>query len=456
MVDFDRAAGRCGGGAVMGSKKLKAIVVDGDRSIEAAKPDDFYEAARESIKAVAKRREDFGLNGTIGGVSTMNEEGRLPAKNFQTCYYEEADKFSGEELSRKYLIKRRACFACPIGCGRYVWVPSGPYMIPPHEGSEYESVDMLGVQPLLKSIEPFLRADYLCNTYGLDTISTGNVIVFAIEAFERGLITEQDTGGVKLSWGDANACLALLELIIERKKIGDILAEGVKRAAEKLGGVAEEFACHVKGLEVPAHDTRGTSKSLAIQYAIGNPRGACHIEPIWAAMWDCAQTTMGLREFGLPWPPPSRFEEVGVKRGEACRLMWLFGELASILGTCRFPLQDEEDLNLNPRRLSILVSTLTGWDLKPEDLLSISERVYNLKRCFNVREGISRKDDKLPRRLKEPLASGPTKGQKVENLDEMLDEVYDALGWDKKTGKPSREKLKELGLDDVAEAIWGS
>ena len=457
MVDFDRAAGRCGGGAVMGSKKLKAIVVDGDREIEAAKPDEFYEAAREALRAVGKKGKDrLGRYGTIGGLLSLNESGALPAKNFQTCYYEHADKLSGEELARKYLIKRRACFGCPIGCGRYVWVPAGPYMTPPHEGAEYETTNLLGVQPLLKSMEPVLRMGYLCNIYGIDTISAGNVIAFTIEAFERGLISEGDTDGIKPSWGDADSCLALLKMIIERRGLGDLLAEGVRRAAQRIGRGAEDFACHGKGLETPAHDTRGTSKSLAIQYAIGNPRGGCHIEPIWAAMWDYAEASMGLRELGLPWSPPSRFEETGVRRGEAYRLLCLFGELASILGVCRFSLQDKEDRNLNPRRLSALVSALTGWDVGPRKLIEVADRVYTLKRCFNVREGIGRKDDRLPRRLMEPLATGPTKGQRVENLDTMLDEAYEAFGWDKATGKPLREKLEKLGLGDVAEAIWGS
>ena len=455
MVDYDRAAGRCGGGAVMGSKKLKAIVVNGDKSIEVARPDEFYEAAREALEAVSRRRTDFGRLGTVGGLASLNESGALPAKNFQTCYYEYAENLSGEELARKYLIKRRACFSCPIGCGRYVAVLSGPYATPPHEGAEYETTDMLGVQPLLRELEPVIRAGYLCNTYGIDTISAGNAIAFAIEAFERGLISEEDTGGLKLRWGDPEACLKLLEMIIERRKIGDLLAEGVRRAAEKIGRGAEDFACHGKGLEIPAHDTRGTSKNLAIQYAIGNPRGACHIEPLWSPLWDFSRAELGLRELGLPWPPPeSRFVEVGVRRGEACRILWLFGELASILGVCRFALQGEENSIMTPRRLSALVSALTGWDLDPKDLLLIADRVYTLKRCFNVREGISRRDDRLPKRMMEPLASGPTKGQRVENLDAMLDEVYEALGWDKETGKPKKEKLRELGLEDVAEVIW--
>lgn len=457
MVDYDRAAGRCGGGAVMGSKKLKAIVVNGSGEVSAARPEEFYEAAVEAIEAVKKIGADrLGRLGTIGGLSSLNASGALPTKNFQTCYFEDAEKVSGEELARKYLLKRRACFGCPIGCGRYVWAPGGLYITPPHEGAEYETADMIAVQTLMGDLEALIKASYLCNNYGIDTISTGNVIAFAIEAYEKGLINKKDTGGLKLSWGDPEIVLALIEKIVDRVDIGDLLAEGVKRAAEKIGGEAEEFACHGKGLEVPAHDTRGTSKFFAIQYAVGNPRGACHVEPVWPGLWDFSELSLGLREFGLPWPPPSRFDETGVKRGIAYRILILFGELAGILGICRFPLQAAEDRNLNPRRLSALVSALTGWRLKPEDLFKISERAYTLKRCFNVREGVSRRDDRLPKRLMEPLKTGPTKGVKVENLDGMLDEFYETMGWDLKTGIPSKAKLEELGLTDVVEALWGN
>ena len=455
MVDYDRAAGRCGGGAVMGAKRLKAVVVDGHGEISAAKPDEFFDAALEAINVV-KARADKGMGkyGTLGGLIRLNESGALPTRNFKTCYFEEAEKVSGQTLSEKYLIKKRACFGCPIGCGRYIQVPAGDYRTPPHEGAEYETVDMLGVQSMIGDLEAIIKAGYLCNIYGLDTISAGNVIAFAIEAYERGIITEEDAGGIRLRWGDPEVTLTLIEKIVRKEGIGRLLAEGVKRASEKLGKGSEEFACHGKGLEIPAHDPRGTSKSLAIQYAVGNPRGACHIEPIWTPMWDFSKVDMGLRRYGLPWPPPSRFEEAGVGRGKAYRLLILFGELAGILGICRFPLQAAEGENLDLDMLSRLTTTLTGLDLKPQDLLKISERVYNLKRCFNVREGVDRRSDKLPRRMMEPIASGPTKGIRVENLDGMLDEFYDAMGWDRETGIPSREKLVELGLGDVAEEVW--
>lgn len=457
MVDYDRAAGRCGGGAVLGSKKVKGIVVNGSGEIPIARPEKFYEAAFEAVQAVRKRAQDrLGKLGTIGGVAVLNAAGALPTRNFQSCYFKGAEKMSGEELANKYLIKRRACFACPIGCGRYVWVPGGPFETPPHEGAEYETADMMGIQAMVDSLEALIKASYMCNNYGVDTISTGNLIAFAMEAFEKGLITERDTGGLKLRWGDPDAVISLVEMISKRVGLGELLAEGVKRASEKLGGRAEDFACHGKGLEIPAHDARGTTKSLAIQYAVGNPRGGCHSEPVWPAIWDFAQTDPGLKEFGLPWPPPSRFAETNVDRALGYKLLIEFGELAGVLGICRFALNAAEDRNLNPKKLSNLASAATGRDFSPLDLLKVSERAYNLKRCFNVREGVGRKDDKLPKRLMEPLATGPTKGQKVEDLDGMLDEFYQVMGWDQATGIPTKAKLEELGLSDVAETLWKS
>ncbi len=454
MVDYDRAAGRCGGGAVLGSKKVKAIVIDGDKDIAIARPREFYEAALEAINAVKAQQTRLGRYGTLGGLASLNKTGALPTKNFQTTFFEEAEKISGETLAEKYLIKPRACFACPIGCGRYVWVPWGKYKTPPHEGMEYETVDMLGCQTLVSDLEALIKASYLCNQYGIDTISTGNVIAFAIEAFERGLITEKDTGGLKLEWGNPDVVLSLIEMIARREGIGHLLAEGVKRVSEKIGGKAVDFACHVKGLEVPAHDPRATSKSFAIQYAIGNPRGACHIEPVWPGLWDFSRIDLGLREYGLPWPPLSRFDEEVDKRVQAYRLLILYGELAGILGICRFPMQNRYDNALNLDRIVKLLTSLTGWDIAAKELLLISERVYTLKRTFNVREGITRKDDRLPKRLMEPVKTGPSQGQRVVNLDRMLDKFYEVMGWDRDTGRPTYDKLVELGLADIAVILW--
>ena len=454
MNDYDRAAGRCGGGAVLGSKNLKAIVVYGEEDIEIADPDKFYEAAMEAFEAMKKYvfQGLLGRLGTIGLVNALNAAGALPTRNFATCYFPAANAVSGETLAERYLLKRRACFGCTVACGRYTWVPHGRYMTPPHEGPEYETTDMIGIQSLLDNLEAIVRANYLCNNYGLDTISTGNVIAFAIEAFQRGILTLEDTGGLKLEWGNSDVVLTLIDRIARREGIGDLLAEGVKRAAEKIGKGAEEFAVHVKGLEVPAHDPRGESRSFAIQYAI-TPRGACHMHPNWAGAYDFVPLDNGLRPHGLPWPPPDKFAETGVKRGIAHKLLALHGELAEMLGICRFYLWGSEDSCLTPRRLARLYSTLTGFEMDEFELMKAAERVWNLKRCFNAREGFTRKDDRLPKRLLEPVLTGPTKGQVVKDLDGMLDEFYEACGWDKKTGIPTRQKLEELGLKDVADRL---
>ncbi|NJE13168.1 aldehyde ferredoxin oxidoreductase family protein [Thermococcus sp. LS2] len=457
MNDYDRAAGRCGGGAVMGSKNLKAIVVSGEEEVHVADPDKFYEAVMEASDAMRNYffQDSIGRLGTIGLVNGLNAAGALPTKNFATLHFPEADNISGETLAEKYLIKRRGCYACTINCGRYSWVPFGQFFAPPHEGPEYETADMMGAMTLTDNLEAIIRANYLCNNYGLDTISTGNTIAFAMELFERGIITEKDTGGLKLEWGNPEVLITLINQIAKREGFGDLLAEGTKRAAEKIGKGAEEFAVHVKGLEVPAHDPRGESRSFAIQYAV-TPRGACHMHPNWAGAYDFIPLDNGLKPYGLPWPPPDKFAETGVNRGVAYRLLAIHGELAEMVGLCRFYLWGGEDYGLacmTPKRIATLYSTLTGFEISDVELMKAGERVWNLKRCFNVREGFTRKDDKLPKRLLEPVQTGPTKGQAVKNLEGLLDEAYEAFGWDKKTGIPTREKLEELGLKDVADEL---
>lgn len=273
--------------------------------------------------------------GTIGLVNGLNAAGALPTMNFKTTHFENADEISGETLAEKYLIKRRACAGCTIGCGRFSWVPAGKYQTPPHEGPEYETADMLGAQCMIDDLEALIKANFLCNNYGLDTISTGSVIAFAMEAYERGFLTKEDTEGVEIKWGNADVMLRLIEMIAKKDGFGAILAEGVKRAAGRIGLGTEDFAVHVKGLEVPAHDPRGESKNFVIQYAI-TPRGACHMHPNWAGAYDFIPLDNGLKKYGLPFPPPDRFSETGIGRSKAYKLLAIHGELAEAIGLCRF------------------------------------------------------------------------------------------------------------------------
>ena len=453
MNDYDRAAGRGGGGAVMGSKNLKAIVVYGTQEITPAQPDKFWKDMLEAQDAMSKYmyKDSIGKLGTIVLVNALNAIGALPTMNFKSGYFVNADDMSGEKLAEKYLLKRRACFSCVVGCGRYTWVPSGKYATPAHEGPEYETTDMIGIQTGLKDLDALVRANYLVNNYGLDSISTGNVIAWAIEAYQRGYITKDDTGGLELKWGDSDTVLTLIDMIARRQGFGDVLAEGVKRASEKIGRGTDEFAVHVKGLECPAHDPRGESRYLAIQYAI-SPRGCCHMHPNWPS-YDLGQFDGGLRDYGFPWPQPEPHTELGVNRGKSYRLIALHGMLSLMLGMCVFYLWGTEENAMTPKRIARLYSSLTGIDIKPEELLTAAERVWNLERAFNIREGFTREHDRLPKRFLETIPYGPSKGQAVQHIEELIDETYEAFGWDKKTGYIMRQKLSELGLNDVLEEL---
>ncbi|ADL07164.1 aldehyde ferredoxin oxidoreductase family protein [Thermosediminibacter oceani] len=449
--DRGRAAGRGGIGAVFGSKNLKAVAVKGRGGIKVSRPKQFAEAVEKAEQWLENYPfASIPAFGTVGLVSLLNSLGMLPTKNFQTAHFEGADRISGEYLNRKYQIKRRACYGCTFACGRYTSVNSGKFATPPMEGPEYETVNMFGANCGVDDLETVIKANYLCNAYGLDTISTGMSIGFAMECYEKGLLTDKDTEGMPLRWGDGEVVVKLVEKIAHREGIGEFLAQGVKRMAEQLGPEAEELAVHVKGLEAPAHEPRSESKVLAIQYAV-SPRGACHMHPNWASTWDFGQLDGGMKDFGLPWPPAGIPEETSQK-GMVYRYVALQGEISEILGACIFYSWGTEGSCITPQLYAEIVSALTGWDVTAEELLLAAERSWNLKRCFNAREGFTRKDDRLPKRFSQAIPDGPSAGARVDNLDVMLDAYYEAMGWDKDTGLPTPEKLKELGLDFAIES----
>ncbi|WP_238523582.1 aldehyde ferredoxin oxidoreductase family protein [Acidilobus saccharovorans] len=451
--DYDRAAGRTGGGAVMGSKNLKAVVAAGGEGIDVYDPEGFMAAALEAqggIKADPGQRF-MGQHGTIGGLLGTNAMGGLPTANFETGYFEAADRVSHETLERNYMIKRRACHACAIGCSRYSYVAYGPFATPPNEGPEYETADMNGPMNMIDNMEAIIRVNYLANNYGLDTISTGHTIAWAIEAYQKGIITKQDTGGLELRWNDPETHVKLVEMIAYRKGFGNLLAEGSYRAAKAIGRGAEELVNHVKGLEFPAHDPRVESKLLAIQYAI-SPRGACHVHPIYPS-YDMMQVDAGLKDFGLPWPLPDRLAETGVGKGIAYRALASYGEAFNNVGLCIFYSAGPESGVISPRRIARIYTALTGIETTPQDVLLAGERTWNLKRAFNLREGFTREHDRLPKRMITPILTGPAKGLKVESPDGLVDEAYDAFGWDRRTGYIRRSTLERLGMKDVEEQL---
>jgi aldehyde:ferredoxin oxidoreductase len=451
MNDIGRAAGRGGIGAVFGGKHLKAIVARGDQQIDVDDPEalmDVVAKIEEDMKSFMF--ESIPLLGTAGMVTFMNGISALPTRNFSTGRFDGAASISGELLDREYNIKRRACYGCLLACGRYSEVKTGRWATPPGEGPEYETLDMFGANCCVSDLEAVLHAGQLCNVYGLDTISTGSTIAFAMECFEAGLLTLDDTEGVPLAWGSAEAVDFLVERIAKNEGVGELLAQGVKRAAEKLGPRAEEFAIHVKGMEIPAHEPRAESKLLALGYAV-SPRGACHMHPNWHSIWDFGADD-GMQDFGLPMPPEAPMVE-SYRKGEGYKFVALQGEITEILGGCIFYSWGGEGNSITPRRYAEVVKALLGWEMTAEELIEAAERSWNLKRCFNVREGFGREQDTLPARLFKPLLQGPSEDSKVEKLDEMTDGYYEALGWDKETGRPSADRLAQLGLEDVAQQL---
>lgn len=451
--DRGRAAGRGGGGAILGSKGLKAIAVNGSIDIKVADPEGFMETISKAEAALSKYPFE-GINqfGTPLLVNILNAGGCLPTKYFKQSIYDKAESISGETLTENYLIKRRACYGCSMGCGRYSGVEVGRFATPPHEGPEYETINMFGSLCLNDNLESIIKANYLCNNLGMDTISAGSVIAFAMECFEKGVISNKDLDGKELHWGDSDAIVETLIRIANREGVGDVLANGVREAAKHFGPDAENIALHVKGMELPAHEPRGESKILGLQYAV-SARGACHMHPNWASCWDSGNFESGLTEFGLPWPPADKFLETGHQKGIAYRLLVLQGEIAEILGCCVFHSWGAADECLTPQLYGDMLRTLTGLNLTTQDLLTATERSWNMKRCFNVREGLRRKDDKLPKLMFEPIGDGPAKGECFKDLEGMLDEYYAAFGWEKTNGVPSKATLKKLDMEDIAEDL---
>jgi len=326
-------------------------------------------------------------------------------------------------------------------CGKIAKVGSGAWKTPEHEGSEYESIAAFTAFVLNDNVDAAVHATYLCNIYGLDTISCGAVIAFAMDCYERNIITKGDTNGLDLSWGNAQSIIALVKKVSNKDGIGDILSEGVMRAAKKFGKGAENLAMHGKGLEGPAHDPR-SGKALALMYGTAN-RGMCHIHPIEGMAYDNFKNNFGLIHYGVPDPQTvDRFAEEG--KGVITKTLFDFGEALDALGVCKFYAY----VGLGPDKYAAMVSPLTGWHIDGKELLKIGERVNNLQRMFNVREGISRKDDRFPERIHRLPEFGKYSlihECEIRDYDSMLKEFYEARGWDSE-GVPTKEKLKELEL----------
>ncbi|MHC1575262.1 MAG: aldehyde ferredoxin oxidoreductase family protein [Candidatus Methanogasteraceae archaeon] len=425
--DNYRAAGRTGMGAVMGSKKLKAIAVYGTKKVSVARP---YEMTEEVKAAIHKIRENPVLGtgeglptyGTAVLVDAINAQGAYPVQNFRTGYFHNAGEQNGETLAKKYLTGKKACWGCPIGCGRSTSVPDGVFSVTKGEGPEYETIFAFGSDCGIAELDAIAKANHLCNELGLDTISTGTTIACAMELAEIGKIPESMLHGLNLQFGNAGAMVEAVWMTAYRAGIGDDLALGSQRLAEKYG--APELSISVKGLELPAYDPRAI-QGIGLNYATAN-RGGCHVSGY----------TISPEVVGLP-------EKLDPHTTEG-KAGWVktFQDFTSLVNSSVVCLFNTFALGL-PDYASML-SCITGWDMDAGELLIIGERVTNLERMIINRYGFDEKDDTLPKRLlSEPMPDGPSKGE-VSHLDKMLPEYYTLRGW--VNGRPGQEKLRELGL----------
>ena len=431
-----RAAARTGLGAVMGSKNLKGIVVQGSGAIPVADREALDRSTRALLPHIRKATETFGKYGTSGGIDNYEKIGNFPIKNWREGRWAGAGKISGVALFNTYLSGRKACLLCPIACGRHVQISEGPYAPLDCEGPEYESIGTLGGECLVDDLAAICKANELCNRYGLDTMSVGSVIAFAMEAYEKGLLTRKDTDGIDLVWGSGETLVRMIHQIGRREGIGELMGEGSKKMAEALGRNAVEFAIHVKGLEPSAHDPRRFF-SQALSYATA-ARGACH-NASWSHPYEMA---LNMPEIGIPEAQdPYRIE------GKAAftAIMQDFMCAMDTLVICRFT---QVGKAVTVKNQVAWLNYITGRELDVREFMKIGERVFNLKRLYNTRLGVSRKDDFLPPRFLTLERTGEGLTNRLPPLGQLLSDYYAHRRWTE-DGIPSPEKLAELGLDRI-------
>lgn len=450
MNDTDRAAGRTGLGAVMGAKNLKAIAIRGTGRVTLADPKRFRDFALANLAKIRQHPwlgdtpGGAGALGTAGGVEDLSAAGILPTRNWETGSWEHADRISGTAMKNTILLGHRACQACPVGCTRVVRVPDGPFggVRPEYGGPEYETVAAFGSLCENPNLEAIALLNQRCNAYGLDTISAGSAIAFAMECFERGILSEREIG-FPLPWGDASAMVRLLDMIARREGIGDLLAEGTRRAAAAIGRGASDLVVEGKGLEFGMHEARG-KKGLALSYATA-PRGADHMEGFHDPSlsvpnaWPELGVTEAMDRFALEGKP------------RTVRLAEDYTSFINSLPLCSFMSLTVGGIR-NTDEITGMLTAATGWrDFTFAEEMAIGERAYNLARGFTVRESGGRADDRLPAKLGRQLRGGASRNQVITDRDfqPVLQEYYRLRGWDE-TGTPTEAKLTELGVADVA------
>ncbi len=446
FANLMRAAGRTGMGTVMASKKVKALAVRGSKSVEVADPGKFEKLVEEIEGEIYGHPQYWPRRsmGTTRILMVANMMGFLPTRHFTSGVFEHAEEVSGEKLVEEYNVKTRACFSCILPCSRFYVVRKGKYTGLCGEGPEYESLSSFTARIGNSDIQVALKANDMVNKLGLDAITTAECISWAMECYEKGLITKEEADGLDLTWGNEETILTLIEKIANREGFGDILADGVRKAAEKMGR-GREIAFHVKGLELIQADPRGL-KGYGLGYAVAS-RGGDHLrsEPFFELSGDLKR---GLELFGIP-ETADRLAYKG--KGKLVCFFEEWCAVADALEVCKNVAENMEILPFN--KAAETIKAATGMEMSGEDIRKIGERIVNVERGFLVREGIRRRDDTLPKRfLVEPMPNGPCKGSKFE-LEPMLNEYYVERGWNPENGVPTEKKLKELGLTYVVKEL---
>lgn len=444
----NRANGRNGTGAVMGSKNLKAIAVKKKLGLKPVDSDNFNKLVKEGVQRFnnSKGLQSLGKHGTDGGLISHHKNGFLATRNWKSGYFPEgAENITGTTMTETILKKRDTCYACPIRCKRVVEIEGK--VDPIYGGPEYETAASLGSYCGITSLETVSIANQLCNMYGLDTISCGGTIAFAMECYEEGILTKESTDGIELNFGNDESTLTMIELIAKREGIGDLLAEGSYRAAQKLGNGAEKYSMTSKKQEFPAHMPQ-YKPSLGLIYSI-NTFGADHQssthDPVLTLPPE-SEARKNLALLGIRKGYDDNFEMDDEKTRFAFNTQ-CFESTIDILSLCQFVWGASTEL-YNPNDLVKFAKYGIGWDTSIYELMEIGERKINMMRYFNSREGFTKEDDTLPERVFEPFQDGPSKGVALdrEKYEKAKETYYEIAGCDRKTGNPTEGKLKRLSL----------
>ncbi|MBA7661461.1 hypothetical protein ES703_69478 [subsurface metagenome] len=446
FANLMRAASRTGMGTVMASKGVKALVIRGTGSIEVAHPRKFEKLVDEIAEEIYSHEQYEGRRrmGTTRILLMANAMGFLPTRHYTSGTFEHAEEVSGERLAEEFNVKSRGCFACTIPCSRFYVVREGRFAGLYGEGPEYESQGSLTSRTGNRELELALKANDMCNRLGMDILTVSECISWAMELYEKGMLTREETDGLDLSWGNGEAMLTLIEKISRREGFGDVLADGSKAAAMKLGK-GLELTMQVKGLDLIMADPRGL-KGFGLGYAVAS-RGGDHLrsEPFLELNDDPA---IGEEMFGVP-EATLRLADKG--KGKLISFFEDWNAVIDALEPCKNIMQNMEILKFD--LASKVIEATTGMRMTPAEVRLVGARIVNIERAFNVREGMRRRDDSLPRRFREePLTEGASSGT-VFDQEPMLDEYYTERGWDLETGVPRRETLEGLGLSNAASEL---